>query len=88
MSNEQTQKQGQTLEGEGSYGATRRYNQQLGDAVDAGDLEAGADEAQQAMEGPEREALERAAEQGKRGPNEKGQTVAPTPKQAQHEPKK
>jgi hypothetical protein len=87
MSNEQDQKQQQPLEGEGSYSATRRYNQHLGDAVDSGDLEAGAEEARQAMEGSEREALERAAEEGKRGPNKKGQTVAPTPQQAQKKAK-
>jgi hypothetical protein len=85
MSNASTQKE-DTLEGEGSYSATRRYNQHLADAIDTGDLEAGAEQAREAMEGAEREALERAAAEGK-GPNKKGQTVAPTPKQAQDKAK-
>ena len=87
MSNEQTRKQEQPLDGEGSYSAMRRYNQHLGAAVDSGDLEGGAEDARRAMEEREREGLERAAEEGKRGPNKKGQTVAPTPKQAQDKAK-
>ena len=87
MSNAPTQKDG-TLEGEGSYSAARRYNQHLADTIGTGDLEAGAEEARKAMEGPEREPFERAAEEGKQGPNEKGQTVAPTPKQTRDEAKK
>ena len=65
----------QPVEGEGSYTATRRYNQHLGDAVDSGDLEAAADEARRALEGPEREELERAEQQGKEGPKKKAPVV-------------
>ena len=68
MSNEATRKQGQALEGEGSYDATRRYNEHLAKAIYGGELEAGAEEARAAMEGPERELLERAAAAAKRGP--------------------
>jgi hypothetical protein len=56
------------LEGEGSYSATRRYNQHLAEAIDSTDVEAAADEARRAMEGPEGEELARAAEEAKKGP--------------------
>jgi hypothetical protein len=68
MNNQDPKKSTQPLEGEGSYTATRKYNQDLADASDSGDLEAGAEAARVAMEGPEREELERAAAQGKAGP--------------------
>lgn len=64
----------QALEGEGSYSATRRYNQHLGDAIDSGDVEAAADEARRALAGPEAEELRRAEERGKAGP--KGKSIA------------
>ena len=59
------------LEGEGSYTATRRYNQHLAEAIDSGDIEAAADEARRAVEGPEGEELARAAEEAKKGPKHK-----------------
>lgn len=58
----------QPLEGEGSASATRNYNRHLGEAIAEGDLEAAADAARRALEGPEGEELLRAAEQAKRGP--------------------
>jgi len=58
----------QPLEGEGSYSAARRYNQHVGDAVASGDLEAGAEEAARALDGPEGNELRRAAEESKTGP--------------------
>ena len=64
-------KKAQPVEGEGSYSATRRYNQHLGDAIDSGDVEAAADAARRALEGPEREELARAEQQGKAGPRQK-----------------
>ena len=66
------------LEGEGSYSATRKYNQHLGEAIDSGDIEAAADEARRAIDGPEGPELRRAEEQGKAGPKVK-QTPAPKP---------
>jgi hypothetical protein len=68
MKNDDSKPSTQPVEGEGSYTATRRYNQHLGDAIDSGDVEAAADEARRALEGPEREELERAEKQGKSGP--------------------
>ena len=64
------------LEGEGSYTATRAYNKHLGEAIDSGDIEAGADEARRAVEGAEGPELARAAEEAKKGPKHK-----PTPTQ-------
>jgi len=68
MKIDESKKSDQSLEGEGSYRATRRYNQHLGDAIASGDLEAGAEAASRALEGPEGQELERAAEAAKRGP--------------------
>lgn len=56
------------LEGEGSYTATRRYNQHLAEANASTDVDAAADEARRAVEGPEGEELARAAEEAKKGP--------------------
>jgi hypothetical protein len=70
MKNDDSKKT-QPVEGEGSYTATRRYNQHLGDAIDSGDVEAAADAARRALEGPERAELERAEQQGKAGPARK-----------------
>jgi DNA-binding GntR family transcriptional regulator len=75
MKNDDSNKPTQPLEGEGSYTATRRYNQHLGDAIDSGDVEAAADAARRAMEGPERDELERAAAEAKAGP--KGKQAPP-----------
>jgi len=68
MNKHESKKSVQPVEGEGSYSATRRYNQHLGDAVTSGDLEAGAEEARRAVDGPEGKELERAAEDAKKGP--------------------
>jgi hypothetical protein len=65
------------LEGEGSYTATRRYNRHLGEAIDSGDIEAAADEARRALEGPEGPALKAAEEAGKRGPQAKQKAAPP-----------
>jgi hypothetical protein len=70
MKNDDSKKT-QPVEGEGSYTATGRYNQHLGDAIDSGDVEAAADAARRALEGPERAELERAERQGKAGPARK-----------------
>ena len=82
MNKDQSKKATKPLEGEGSYEATRRYNEHLGDAIDGGDLEAGAEAARRAMEGPEGEELRRAAEQAKGGPKQKpdgGERARATP---------
>jgi hypothetical protein len=76
MTSKSKVKHHQPLEGEGSYSATRRYNQHLGDAVASGDLEAGAEEAAQALDGPEGEELQRAAEQAKKGPKQNAKRAA------------
>lgn len=75
----QPKKSEQPLEGEGSYSATRRYNQHLGEAIEGGDLEAGAEAAREAVDGPEGEELERAAEEAKKGPKLQRQTAPATP---------
>jgi hypothetical protein len=77
MKNDDSNKPTQPLEGEGSYTATRRYNQHLGDAIDSGDVEAAADAARHAVEGPEGEELARAEEQGKAGPKAPPRKPAP-----------
>jgi hypothetical protein len=65
------------LEGEGSYSATRKYNQHLGEAIDSGDIEAAADEARRAIDGPEGPELRRAEQAGKAGPKLKQNPVPP-----------
>jgi hypothetical protein len=75
MKDEDNKKPAQPLEGEGSYEATRRYNEHLGAAVDAGDVEAAADAARRALQGPEGAELKRAEQQGKAGP--KRSTASP-----------
>jgi hypothetical protein len=70
----------QPLEGEGSSSATRRYNRHLGEAIAEGDLEAAADAARHAVEGPEGEELLRAAEQAKQGPHVEAPPVSREPK--------
>jgi hypothetical protein len=71
MKKDDSSKPTQPLEGEGSYSATRRYNQHVGDAIDSGDVEAAADAARRALEGSERDELERAEKQGKAGPKKR-----------------
>jgi hypothetical protein len=57
------------LEGEGSYSATRSYNQNLSRALaDQRGIERGAEAARKAVEGPEGAALREAEKLGKRGP--------------------
>jgi hypothetical protein len=85
MKNEETKKSAQRVEGEGSYEATRRYNAHLGDAIDSGDVDAAADAARRALEGPERAELERAEKQGKAGPMRK---PAPAPAKSAPAPAK
>jgi hypothetical protein len=56
------------VEGEGSYTATRRYNEKLGKYIETGDVEEDAEAAKRALEGDEREELEEAERRAKRGP--------------------
>ena len=61
------------VEGEGSYTATRRYNEHLGRAIaDEVSIKRGAKAAQKAVEGPEGPALRAAEQQGKAGPRATG----------------
>jgi hypothetical protein len=83
MTDDASKQSKQPLQGEGNYSATRRYNQHLGEAIAEGDLEAAADAARRAVEGPEGAELERAAEQAKQGPKQ-----APAPRVAAQEVKK
>jgi hypothetical protein len=53
--------------GEGNRAATRRYNEGLAKSVASGDSEALAKAAKQALDGTEREDLEKAEAEGKRG---------------------
>lgn len=62
---EQPDAQQPGVEGEGSYTATRRYNEGLREHLATHDVEAEAEEAREALEGEEREELEAAEEQGK-----------------------
>jgi hypothetical protein len=58
------------VEGEGSYSATRAYNQNLGRALkDKRSIDRGAERARQAVEGPEGPALRDAEKRGKSGPD-------------------
>lgn len=63
---EQTDAQQPGVEGEGSYTATRRYNEGVQEHLSTHDVEAEAEEAREALEGDERAELEAAEEQGKR----------------------
>jgi hypothetical protein len=56
------------LEGEGSYSATRKYNEGLAKHQKQANVDALAKSARKAVEGPEGAELRRAEEQGKRGP--------------------
>jgi len=80
MNKDESKKSESELEGEGSYSATRKYNQHLGEAIDSGDIEAAADEARRAIDGPEGPELKRAEQQGKAGPKpEQNSARAPRP---------
>lgn len=59
----------QSVEGEGSYNATRAYNKHLGSALgDKKKIERGAADARKAVEGPEGAELRAAEARGKAGP--------------------
>lgn len=60
-----------TVEGEGNYTATRRYNEHVGQHIANNDPEKLAKEAKRALEGDERGELEEAEQRGKRGPSPK-----------------
>jgi hypothetical protein len=61
--------QGEGVQGEGNYEATRRYNEGLKKSVDKGTAEELAEEAKKALEGREGEELREADEKGKQGGN-------------------
>jgi hypothetical protein len=54
-----------SVEGEGSYSATRKYNADLEKALKKGNTTELAEKARKALEGPERNALEEAEKIGK-----------------------
>jgi hypothetical protein len=56
------------VEGEGSYSGTRDYNQHLERHRKEANIDELAEKARKAVEGPESRELERAEQQGKRGP--------------------
>ena len=57
------------VEGEGSYSATRAYNQHIGKALsDKKSIERGAEKARKALEGPEGPSLRDAEKRAKSGP--------------------
>jgi len=58
---------GSGVEGEGSYTATHRYNAGLKESMQRGDSDALAQEAKEALDGPEGEELRKAEAEGKRG---------------------
>jgi hypothetical protein len=57
----------QAMEGEGSYTATRRYDEGVAKSVAAGDTEKLAKEAAQALDGPEGTELRKAEQAAKQG---------------------
>ncbi|HEX2880539.1 MAG TPA: hypothetical protein VHO25_13490 [Polyangiaceae bacterium] len=57
-----------SLEGEGSYSATRDYNRHLERDLKSRDVGQSATRARRALEGPEARELREAEEKGKRGP--------------------
>jgi hypothetical protein len=61
----------EAVEGEGSYTATRRYNERLKKHVEDNDSEELGEQAKQALEGDERAELEEAERRAKRGPSPK-----------------
>ncbi len=63
------QAKGTAVEGEGSYTATRRYNEHLEQHIQTHNTEELAKEARRALEGDEKEELEEAERQAKRGPS-------------------
>ncbi len=73
---EMKQSQGQdsqgSVEGEGSYTGTRRYNEHLKKHIETQNTEELAEKAKQALESDEREELEEAERRAKRGPKPLG----------------
>jgi hypothetical protein len=63
-----TDKAKKSLEGEGSYSATRQYNAGLKEHVRSADVGALGKKAAKALEGPEGAELRKAEKQGKQGP--------------------
>jgi hypothetical protein len=63
------------LEGEGSYSATRAYNEKLRAFEDNADVAGLAAQARQALDGPEGTELRRAEEQGKKRAATRGKTA-------------
>ena len=57
-----------TVEGEGSYTGTRRYNEHLKKHIQTHNTEELAEAARKALEGDEKEELEEAERRAKRGP--------------------
>ena len=66
----------QPLEGEGSYSATRRYNQHLSEHMEKADIAGLGDSARRALEGPEGPELRRAERIGKQPARTNGRTNA------------
>jgi hypothetical protein len=67
------------VEGEGSYSATRNYNQHVAESIERGDIHSGAEDALRAVEGPEGKDLKRAEEQAKQGPAQVAPPAATRP---------
>ena len=63
-----TEKAKKSLEGEGSYSATRRYNSGLAAHVQSADVAGLGKKAAKALDGAEGSELRQAEKQGKRGP--------------------
>ena len=61
-------KQPSEIEGEGSYTASRRYNEGLKKHIETENVEELAEAAREALEGVEGEELREAEQRGKRGP--------------------
>ncbi|HWA71581.1 MAG TPA: hypothetical protein VG937_04595 [Polyangiaceae bacterium] len=59
---------GKKLEGEGSYSATRGYNEKLKRHAREQDVNKLASDARRALEGPERASLQRAEKAARKGP--------------------
>ena len=72
------------VEGEGSYTATHHYNEGVREHLRTHDVESEAEEAREALEGPERAELEQAEQQGKSRAAEREHTLrgVGAPKQA------
>ena len=63
---EQKRKIGEKNQGEGNREAARRYNEGVKKHIKKGDVQQQAQEAERALEGPEKDELERAEQLGKR----------------------